>query len=428
MTIFVFSGNFSYSQNPIVKGGGMSDPHVRIFNDTIFLYCGHDSSATDNTWIMKDWRIFYSTDLINWHLSGEISPKDNYMTHNSTDCWAGDAATRNGKYYFYFSDRKRGIGVMVSESPHGKFEDALNRPLVAPMHDPTILIDDDSERTPYIVYGDKAGGGFHIAPLNSDMISVKKQPVPIEIIGEEWENAPIWMDKTYIFKHNGTYYLSWGRDYATSNSVYGPYICRGSVGFGHNLSEYAHGSFFWWKGQFYHIWCYYLKLGYKYRETIISYCHFDNDGNIVTDTEFLDKYFANGVGQYNASWDRIEAEWYYEISPNIHKKGYRKDGFVLTNIKDGEWIKFSNVNFDKIYKNFNLRMKLPKCGGSVEIRKGSLSGEIIGKAKFSAINKPNIFKTIKGELKNNREITDIYLKFNVKCKLSITLDWIKFND
>ena len=85
------------AQNPIVKDVGMSDPHVRVFNDTIFLYCGHDNHPDDKTWVMKDWRVYTTTDMIHWNLDGSISPQDNYMDDGSTDCWAGDAATRDGK-------------------------------------------------------------------------------------------------------------------------------------------------------------------------------------------------------------------------------------------------------------------------------------------------------------------------------------------
>jgi beta-xylosidase len=97
------------------------------------LYSGHDASPKDKTWVMKDWRVFSSTDLRNWSLQKTISPKDNYMDDNSADCWASDAATRNGNYYFYFSDRKRGVGVMSAKSPTGNFKDVLGKPLVAPM-------------------------------------------------------------------------------------------------------------------------------------------------------------------------------------------------------------------------------------------------------------------------------------------------------
>ena len=71
-----------FSQNPIIGNIGISDPHVRVFNDTIFLFSGHDDTSDDKTWIMKDWRIFSTTDLVHWDLRETIHPKDNYMDNN----------------------------------------------------------------------------------------------------------------------------------------------------------------------------------------------------------------------------------------------------------------------------------------------------------------------------------------------------------
>ncbi|MGQ1785150.1 family 43 glycosylhydrolase [Saccharicrinis sp. GN24d3] len=420
---YLLSGDLISAQNPVVKDIGMSDPHVRIFNDTIYLYSGHDFSPDDKTWIMKDWRVFSSTDLVNWTHSSTISPKDNYMNDNSTDCWASDAATRNGKYYFYFSDRKRGIGVMSSNSPKGKYTDALGKPLVSPMHDPTIIIDDDKKKTPYIVYGDKSGGGFHIARLSESMISLAEKPKPIIINGKEWENAPHWMDKNYIFKRNKKFYLSWGREYAISDSIYGPYTCVGAVGHGHNLDEFAHGSFFKWKGQFYHIWCYYIKQGFKYRESIITYCHFDDEGKIVTDTRFLDYHFSNGVGQYNASWDKIEAEWYYEISSEIKKRGNREEGFVITNIQNGDWIRFANVTFGKEFKKCVLKAMMIGKKGSLEIRSGSPTGAAMGRFELSPSES---LQQIEKSIKSFKGKTDIYLVFKGAKGSYLQIDWIKF--
>ena len=421
---FLFFSIFSFSQNPIIKNQGVSDPHIRVFNDTIFLYSGHDSHPTDKIWKMKDWRIFSSTDLLNWTIKDSISPKENYMDDASEDCWASDAISRNGKYYFYFSDRKRGIGVMTSDNPSGPFIDPLNKPLVSPMHDPTILIDDDAHKTPYLVYGDKENGnGFHIAKLNNDMISLAETPKLIKINGKEWENAPRWMDKNYIFKYNKTYYLSWGRDYAISDNVYGPYKSVGSVGVGHNLNELAHGSFFKWKGQFYHIWCYYIKNGFKYRTSIISYCHMDDTGKIVTDTQFLDAHFVNGVGQYNASWEKIEAEWFYEISGDIKKKGTKEKGFILSNIKDGDWIKFANINFDEVYKESLVNLRLKGNKGLLEIRSASSEGKILGKLKLS---NSTTFQELKSSIKIQKGKHDIYLVFRSKNESSLEIDWLKF--
>ena len=145
LLLCIISFQTSFAQNPIIGNMGISDPHIRVFNDTIFLFSGHDSNQNDRTWIMKDWRIFSTSDLVNWSLRETISPKDNYMDNNSSECWAGDAESRNGKYYFYFSDQKRGVGVMVSNSPSGPYKDPLGKPLISPMHDPSILIDHDKE-------------------------------------------------------------------------------------------------------------------------------------------------------------------------------------------------------------------------------------------------------------------------------------------
>lgn len=405
---------------------GVSDPHVRVFNDTIYLYSGHDARPEDKTWIMKDWRVYSSTDLLNWSLRDTISPKDNYMDDNSSDCWASDAASRNGNYYFYFSDRKRGVGVMSSTTPVGPFKDVLGKPLVAPMHDPTILIDVDTQKTPYLIYGDKEGGGFHITKLNDDMISVAEIPKPIQIIGDAWENAPNWMDKNYIFKHQDIYYLSWGREYAISKNIYGPYQCAGSVGTGYNLSEYAHGSFFNWRGQFYHIWCYYIEKGFKFRESIITYCHMDDNGKIVSDTSFLDKHFRNGVGRYDASWEKIEAEWFYEISEGIQKSGTKEKGFILANFENGDYVKYANVNFNKVYKNMVMRLRFTGEKGKLEIRTGSPNGKRIGEISLNSKNQSKQFQELRFKTKVKRGVEDIYISFKGNGNATFSLDWLRF--
>lgn len=417
--------HIGHSQNPITKEKGVSDPHVRVFNDTIYLYSGHDTNPDDRLWDMKDWRVFSSTNLLDWKLEQTISPKDNYMDDASIDCWASDAATRYGKYYFYFSDKKRGIGVMSADSPTGPFTDALGKPLVEPMHDPTIFVDDDINRTPYIVYGDKTDS-YYIAQLNEDMISVAETPKAIEIQSALWEKAPKWMDKNYLFKHKDTYYLSWGRDYAISKNIYGPYIDGGAVGEGHHLDEFAHGSFFWWKGQYYHAWCYYLKNGFKFRETIITYCHMDDDGAIVTDTNFLDRHFTTGVGQYEANWDRIEAEWYYEISEDIQKEGTRKEGFVLSSLKNNSWIKYANVNFSGNEQYFHAVFKSIKGKGKIELREGSLSGPVIGTILIKQSKKEKLKKwtTPISILKGKK---NIYIKFIGNHQFRSQLDYISLS-
>ncbi len=431
LNLFIFgmlSVQLLFGGNPLIKGIGMSDPHIRVFNDTIYLFSGHDDSPNDKLWVMKDWRVYSSTDLVNWNLATTISPENNYMDDNSQDCWAGDAASRNGKYYFYFSDQKRSVGVMTSDSPGGKYRDALGKPLVAPMHDPTLFVDDDATQTPYLVYGDKTGGGYHIARLNEDMISLAETPKPITITGKLWEDAPKWQDKNYLFKYNGTYYLSWGRDYATSKNIYGPYECVGPVGTGHNLDAFAHGSFFWWKGQFYHIWTYYIKAGLKYRECIISYCHFTDDGRIVTDTQFLDQHFKTGMGQYAASWPEIQAEWYYEKSDDIKKQECAEGGFELANIRNGSWIRFANVDFSNEPEKFSARIGNIGGKGKIEIRLDSLSGTSLGEVSVLRTGNHQPYSTVSCEIEKISGKRDVYLLFTGKNKKLFRLNYLKFNE
>jgi hypothetical protein len=415
----------AFSQNPITGYAGVSDPHIRVFNDTVFLYSGHDTDPHDKTWVMKDWRVFSTTDLMHWKLRTTIRPEDNYMGTN-TDCWATDAATKNGKYYFYFSDEKRSVGVMVSNSPAGPFKDALGKPLIAPMNDPTAFIDDDQAKTPYLIYGNKEmGGGYHIAKLNNDMISLAETPKLIVINGKEWERTPQFMDKNYLFKYKDTYYISWGRGYATSKNIYGPYESVGRFGEGQGLNTLAHSSFFWWKGQFYQVWCRYLDMAYKFRETIITFCHMNEKGEAITDINFLDQHFSNGVGQYNASWPKIEAEWYSGISGDIHKKGNLKDGIVLADIKNANWIRFANVTFDKELKKLVVKELFSGKNGLVEIRTDSPKGNLLGTVKLTPAEG---FQEVSCQLKGFVGKKDVFLVFKGTEESTLQLDWFKFEE
>src|SRR5574344_2323552 len=118
----------THPRNPLIAEAGMSDPHMLVEGDVCYLFSGHDVGAGVSDWIMPDWNIYRSTDLLSWDLVGTICPEDTYMGAGSTDCWAGDIVSRNGKYYWYFSDRKRSVGVMVASKPEGPYKDALGNP------------------------------------------------------------------------------------------------------------------------------------------------------------------------------------------------------------------------------------------------------------------------------------------------------------
>jgi hypothetical protein len=405
--------------NPLMPGLGISDPHVRIFNDKLYLYSGHDESPEDRDWVMRDWRIFSSGDLITWKYESTISPADNYMGAESKDCWAGDAAQRNGKTYFYFSNRNRDLGVMVSDDPAGPFHDPLGGPL-AKFHDPTILIDDDPAQTPYIIYGCKEKTTTYlIARLNGDMISLAEEPRALEISGKGWEDAPFWMDKNFLFKRNGLYYLSWGSDYATASNVYGPYVFQGRVGDGYKLGPYAHGSFFEWEGQFYHIWCRYLRDGYKFRECLMTYCHQTEDGELSDDTRFLDLHFETGVCRYSAAWDRIEAEWFTASSGPVRKQRLSADNWAVSGLRDGSWLKFANVDFASGCSRISLTGTTTGTESIIELRLTHPTGPLLCEIPLGGNSSQTSFEQIQG-------IHDIVLVCRSTGTETCTLDWIAF--
>lgn len=275
-------------KNPLIDEPGMSDPHMLVVNDTCYVFTGHDVGIGVSDWVMPDWRIFMSSDLKNWKHVGTISPKDNIMGEGNTNCWAGDIAIRNGKYYWYYSNRKKGVGVMVADRPEGPYKDALGDYLVDSF-DPSIFVDDDN--TPYIIYG---AGTYKIARLKESMIELDEEPKAISI------NRTCFFpetDKNSLHKYNGIYYLSCSGYYATSNNIYGPYEAQGIVGKGFGLDTgLGHGDFFVWKGDWYHTWCRYLKRkNDKVRDCFIAPTYYKN-AVMFDDTRHInEKYKSSGV-------------------------------------------------------------------------------------------------------------------------------------
>ena len=54
----------AHAENPIVPDVGLNDPHIHIFNDKAYVYATHDKSIENENFIMEDWWIWSSTDLV----------------------------------------------------------------------------------------------------------------------------------------------------------------------------------------------------------------------------------------------------------------------------------------------------------------------------------------------------------------------------
>jgi arabinoxylan arabinofuranohydrolase len=268
--------------NPLISELGMSDPHMLVVDDVCYVFTGLDVGFGVKEWVMPEWRIYRSEDLIKWQHVGTIKPEDNYMGKGNTECWACDIVKRNGKYYFYFSDRSRSFGVMVADKPEGPYVDALGKPLVNSF-DPHIFIDDD--RKPYVLWGSTKYG---IARLKNSMIELDEEPR--KIVNNRKDTFPA-MDKVTLHKYKGTYYLGCSGYYSTSKNVYGPYEYKGLLGESYGLNTpFAHGDYFVWKGNWYFVWCKYRDRKVdKVRDCYIAPVIYNKDGSMRADLSVMTK-------------------------------------------------------------------------------------------------------------------------------------------
>src|SRR6476469_7935632 len=180
LVFFLFLGLLTrYSavaQNPIVPNVGLNDPHIHIFNDTAFVYASHDKSINNTAFVMEDWWVWSSPDLVNWTKRSILKPEQTYIAKPFDGCWATDVGYKNGKYYWYFSEKNQQTGVVVGNTPVGRWTDPLGKPLLkseltgTDEYDMAIFEDKGNH---YIIFG---VWDYYIAKLNDDMISLAEKP------------------------------------------------------------------------------------------------------------------------------------------------------------------------------------------------------------------------------------------------------------
>lgn len=285
-----------------IIGRGVTDPHIRIFNNRAYLYASHDQSAENDRFVMRDWQIWSSDNLLDWTLEGTLKPEDTYIGKPIDGCWATDAIEKDGRYYWAFSEvdqtaRRHQVGMVVADSPVGPWQDPLGKPLLADrcvdteVYDPCFFKEDNGDV--YILFG---VWDYYIARMSDDMRSLAEVPRKITIINPEGPyGTGKTDDKVFLHKRAGTYYLSWGAYYATSQSLYGPYSYSGCIvwpehieprfrrfTWPHGPTQGRHGSFFEWDGKWYFAYCEMAFSDNRYfRDFWISYVEYSDDGKIL---------------------------------------------------------------------------------------------------------------------------------------------------
>lgn len=278
---------------PCVLPGYHADPHIAVFDDTYYIYPTTDGNEG---WATNSFSVMSSKDLIHWQNHGPIirlGVDTNWVDKNA---WAPAIATKNGKYYFYFSAYAN-IGVAVADHPYGPFVDPLGEPLVkrgsynCQVIDPMVFTDDDGQS--YMYFGQ---GNCNVVKLNDDMISYDPDAVK-RVTPTDSDGNKTYNEGAFMIKRRGKYYLMWSefdtRDprysvsYAIADSPFGPFIkeennpilkAKGIVkGAGHHSVVQVPGKDEWYIC--YHRFAIPDGTGYK-RETCISPMEFNEDGTI----------------------------------------------------------------------------------------------------------------------------------------------------
>lgn len=347
--------------NPIIPNQGINDPHIHVFNDVAYLYASHDTALGSTDFAMADWHVWSSTDLVNWAHRSTLTPAQTYIGEapGFDSAWATDAAEKDGKYYWYFSEGERQIGVVVGDTPMGPWRDPLGRPLIAERdtatraYDPGIYAEGDDR---YIVFG---RWNYHLAKLADNMISLAHAPRPLEVRNAQGpytfssgtpHDGETTDDKPFLHRYLGRYYLSWGGFYAMSDTIEGPYDYAGCIidesSFPDGLDfptwpegpkQGRHGSFFEWYGQTYFAFCDISSTGNRYfRDTAIGYVHYRHDGTMAPIR--IDR---TGVGSYDASTGPIQMEDFFSIVGAEKREDKRStSGFVVASTSPSARVSF----------------------------------------------------------------------------------------
>ena len=432
------ASRLALAANPIVPDVGLTDPNVIVYGDRAYVYATHDFSPENKKFLMKDWWVWSSPDLVHWKQESILKPEETFLKRPFDDCWATTAAAKNGKYYWYFSAGRNEIGVVVADSPVGPWKDPLGKPLIpkgltpTQQRDPDVLVDDDGRA--YLVFGTY---DYFIAPLNDDMISLAEAPHPVRFdrkFGPYGEGKTD--DKPFLHKRNGIYYLSWSSFYATSPTIYGPYTYRGSVldpktvapefkpsrpKF--NLWLDRHGNFFTWHNQWYYA---FNDAGLPgthmyYRNACIGYVHFRDNGEMAPVR--LD---STGVGQYDARQPRIEAEDYFGAE-KAEVRESPSGGFDVRGLSDGSTLRFPNVanmSADSPV-TFHASCANP-AAATIEIRQSTPLGALLGTCKVDDTGGWDRYRNVSTKLTNQAGTQDICLVIKGPKTECLRLDWFSF--
>jgi arabinoxylan arabinofuranohydrolase len=445
LVVSFLNGNAQESkppQRPIIQTKYTADPAPMVYNDTVFLYSGHDEDDAMG-FKMHNWLLYYSTDMVNWTEHGVIASLKNFAwIPHENGAWAAQCIERNGKFYLYCPmPGGFGIGVLVADSPYGPFKDPIGKPLIKNSNhdiDPTILIDDDGQA--YMYWGNPK---VYYVKLNDDMISYSGDIIQEPTTPKNFQEGP------WVWKRNGLYYLAYastccpeGIGYAMSKSPTGPWEYKGMIVDASEKTRGNHPGIIDYKGKSYCFGHSYDLLKrttskfYERRSNDMDEMFYNPDGTIQNRTYWSEEG-PDQVGTLNPfkrveaetmAWSEgvktfFETEWEGDFEWARGKK--IADRLFVTSIHNGDYIMVKGVDFEKGAQSVEVSVA-SLYGGIIEIRTGKIDGPIIATVDINTSREGGIWRTFTAPVKKVRGVHDVYFVFKGEKDL-FNFDWWKFN-
>jgi hypothetical protein len=430
--------------NPVVQTKFTADPAPLVHDGTVYLYTSHDEDdapAGQGRFLMRDWLLYTSTDMVNWTDHGVAASLKTFpWAVQENDAWAPQVVARNGKFYLYAPVSVKGwpknvIAVAVSDSPFGPFKDVLGKPLINKENgfiDPTVLIDDDGQA--YLYWGNP---NLWYVKLNEDMIStsgeivkdasfakVKGQPDPYH-----YQEGP------WAFKKNGLYYMAYastccpeGIGYAMSDKPVGPWTFKGYIVKPDRRSTGNHPGIIDYKGKSY-VFGFNFKLNFaitkkhhERRSVCVAEMEFNPDGTIQELPWWEEAVSVKQIGTLNP-FVRTEAEticW----SEGMKSEPGSQEGMCVRPVGTNAHILVKGVDFGKGAKSFTASVASAASGEKIEIRLDSPAGPLVGTCRVPDTGGAQKMETISCPVKDAVGVHDLCFVF--PGAEGIRFDWWKF--
>jgi arabinan endo-1,5-alpha-L-arabinosidase len=214
-------GNY---QNPVYADSAADPTIVRAPNGTFYVYT--TQRAKDGSG--PNFPVLHSTNLVDWTYQGDAMPElpGWAIAGNQRDTWAPDATYRDGRYFLYFSARRKknnkmAIGLATSSSPTGPFKSS-GPPLVSGNSiDPFVF----KSKAGSFLYWNVSRGAIKVQKLSSDGKNLVGPRESVLMPSErEYEGL---VEGAWVIKRKGWFYLFYsGNHCCDENAHYATSVAR----------------------------------------------------------------------------------------------------------------------------------------------------------------------------------------------------------